>query len=196
MKAPFFKRLAAYIIDIIIVSTIVLVICTALPNKDKENENKLQELSTQLMNKEIDVNKYMNEYQDLIYSNNKNEIIELTINLVITIAYFVVFQYMNKGQTIGKKLFKIKVIDNDTKKEVSIIKGLLRSILVFNIISSTVSVSLINILSKKAYMSTYLTINEIETIFIIVTAILILYRKDGRGLHDMMANTMVITEER
>ncbi len=196
MKAPFFKRLAAYIIDIIIVSTIVLVICTALPNKDKENENKLQELSTQLMNKEIDVNKYMNEYQDLIYSNNKNEIIELTINLVITIAYFVVFQYMNKGQTIGKKLFKIKVIDNDTKKEVGIIKGLLRSILVFNIISSTVSVSLINILSKKAYMSTYLTINEIETIFIIVTAILILYRKDGRGLHDMMANTMVITEER
>lgn len=196
MKAPFFKRLAAYIIDIIIVSTIVLVICTALPNKDKENENKLQELSTQLMNKEIDVNKYMNEYQDLIYSNNKNEIIELTINLVITIAYFVVFQYMNKGQTIGKKLFKIKVIDNDTKKEVSILKGLLRSILVFNIISSTVSVSLINILSKKAYMSTYLTINEIETIFIIVTAILILYRKDGRGLHDMMANTMVITEER
>ena len=196
MKAPFFKRLAAYIIDIIIVSTIVLVICTALPNKNKENENKLQELSTQLMNKEIDVNKYMNEYQDLIYSNNKNEIIELTINLVITIAYFVVFQYMNKGQTIGKKLFKIKVIDNDTKKEVSILKGLLRSILVFNIISSTVSVSLINILSKKAYMSTYLTINEIETIFIIVTAILILYRKDGRGLHDMMANTMVITEER
>lgn len=196
MKAPFFKRLAAYIIDIIIVSTIVLVICTALPNKDKENENKLQELSTQLMNKEIDVNKYMNEYQDLIYSNNKNEIIELTINLVITIAYFVVFQYMNKGQTIGKKLLKIKVIDNNTKKEVSIIKGLLRSILVFNIISSTVSVSLINILSKKTYMSTYLTINEIETIFIIVTAILILYRKDGRGLHDMIANTMVITEER
>jgi len=45
-------------------------------------------------------------------------------------------------------------------------------------------------------MNTYLTINEIETVFIIVTAVLALYRKDGRGLHDMMSNTMVITEER
>ena len=45
-------------------------------------------------------------------------------------------------------------------------------------------------------MNLYLTTNELETIFVIVTLFLILYRKDGRGLHDMIANTMVITEKR
>ena len=194
MKAPFFKRLIAYIVDIIIVSVIVMLICSALPNKAKENEDKLQELSTQLMNKEITADKYLTEYKNLIYQNNKDGILELSINLVITIAYFVIFQYMNKGQTLGKKLLKVKVIDNNTKEEISIVKGFLRSLLLLNLLSSALSIVLMRLVSKSVYINTYLTINEIETVFIIVSAILVLYRKDGRGLHDMMANTMVIEE--
>lgn len=196
MKAPFFKRIAAYIIDIIIVSLIVSAICMALPNNNKENEKKLEELSTKLMSKEIEVDKYLSEYKDLIYENNKNSILEQGINLAITVAYFVVFQYMNKGQTLGKKLLKIKVVDNNTNKEISILRGLLRSTLLLNLISSTLSIVLIKIVSKNIYMNIYPTVNELETVFIFITAIFVLYRKDGRGLHDMMANSIVITEER
>lgn len=196
MKAPFFKRLSAYLIDIIIVSIVVSVICMALPNKDKENEKKLEELSTQLMKKEIDADKYLTEYKNLIYQNNKDDIIEITINLALTVAYFVVFQYMNKGQTLGKKLLKIKVVDNETQKEVSILKGLLRSTLLHNLLSSTLSIVLIKLISKNAYMNVYLTVNELEFVFIFITAILVLYRNDGRGLHDMLSNTMVISEKR
>lgn len=196
MKAPFFKRIAAYIIDIIIVSLIVSAICMALPNNNKENEKKLEELSTKLMTKEIEVDKYLSEYKDLIYENNKNSILEQGINLAITVAYFVVFQYMNKGQTLGKKLLKIKVVDNNTNKEISILRGLLRSTLLLNLISSTLSIVLIKIVSKNIYMNIYPTVNELETVFIFITAIFVLYRKDGRGLHDMMANSIVITEER
>ena len=196
MKAPFFKRLASYIIDIIIVSVIVTFICFAVPNNSEENEKKLEELSTKLIEKEISADKYIKEYKNIIYQNNKDNIIETSINLVITIAYFIIFQYMNKGQTIGKKLLKIKVVDNETKKEVSILKGLLREVFMLNIISSILSVALIYLVSKNIYMNTYLTINEIETVFIIITSILVLYRKDGRGLHDMIAKTIVVAEER
>ena len=101
---------------------------------------------------------------------------------------------MNKGQTLGKKLLKVKVIDNNTKEEISIVKGFLRSLLLLNLLSSALSIVLMRLVSKSVYINTYLTINEIETVFIIVSAILVLYRKDGRGLHDMMANTMVIEE--
>lgn len=196
MKAPFLKRLLSYIIDMIIVSIIISVICMALPNNNKETEKKFEELSTKLASNEIKPDKYLSEYKELIYENNKNTIIEIGVNLAITIAYFVIFQYMNKGQTLGKKLLKIRVVDKDTKKEISILKGLLRSIIILNLISSLVSIVLIKLISKNAYMNIYLTINEIEVFFIFVTAILILYRNDGRGLHDMMANTMVIAEER
>ena len=196
MKAPFLKRLLSYIIDMIIVSIIISVICMALPNNNKETEKKFEELSTKLASNEIKPDKYLSEYKDLVYENNKNTVLEIGVNLAITIAYFVIFQYMNKGQTLGKKLLKIRVVDKDTKKEISILKGLLRSIIILNLISSLVSIVLIKLISKNAYMNIYLTINEIEVFFIFVTAILILYRNDGRGLHDMMANTMVIAEER
>lgn len=196
MKAPFFKRLVSYIIDIIIVSTIVTVICLALPDKGKESEKKLEELSTKLMDKEIDIDKYMTEYKNIIYDNNKKNMLETGINLAITVAYFVIFQYMNKGQTLGKKLLKIKVVDNDSKREIGIVKGLLRTLLIQNLLSSIVTIGLISFISKKAYINMYLSISEIESIFVFITAILVLYRKDGRGLHDMIANTTVIVEER
>ena len=38
-------------------------------------------------------------------------------------------------------------------------------------------------------------LNIIESIFVIVSALMILYRKDKRGLHDMMAGTSVIKDE-
>ena len=196
MKAPFFKRLFAYIIDILIISIVTSIICSAIPNKNKEIEDKLRELSTELMEQKIDSNEYIATYKDLMYENNKNEKVVLCVNLVIVLAYFVVFQYLNKGQTIAKKLLHIKVVDKDSKKEVSILKGLLRSILPLSILSNIVAVVFIKVLSKNAYMDTYLAISMIESMFILVTIFLILFRKDGRGLHDMMANTMVIEEKR
>ena len=196
MKVPFFKRLFAYIIDILIVTILTTMICSAIPSKNENVEKKLSELSTELIEKKIDNKEYIDKYKDLMYESNKNEKATTAITLVLTIAYFVVFQYMNKGQTIGKKLLGLRVVSSETKKEVSILKGLLRSILPISIISNTISIALINILTKKVYINLYLAASELETLFIFVTVFLILYRKDGRGLHDMIANTMVVSEKR
>ena len=196
MKVPFFKRLFAYIIDILIVTILTTMICSAIPSKNENVEKKLSELSTELIEKKIDNKEYIDKYKDLMYESNKNEKATTAITLVLTIAYFVVFQYMNKGQTIGKKLLGLRVVSSETKKEVSILKGLLRSILPISIISNTISIALINILTKKVYINLYLAVSELETLFIFVTVFLILYRKDGRGLHDMIANTMVVSEKR
>lgn len=196
MKVPFFKRLFAYIIDILIVTILTTMICSAIPSKNENVEKKLSKLSTELIEKKIDNKEYTDKYKDLMYESNKNERATTAITLVLTIAYFVVFQYMNKGQTIGKKLLGLRVVSSETKKEVSILKGLLRSILPISIISNTISIALINILTKKVYINLYLAVSELETLFIFVTVFLILYRKDGRGLHDMIANTMVVSEKR
>ena len=196
MKVPFFKRLFAYIIDILIVTILTTMICSAIPSKNENVEKKLSKLSTELIEKKIDNKEYTDKYKDLMYESNKNERATTAITLVLTITYFVVFQYMNKGQTIGKKLLGLRVVSSETKKEVSILKGLLRSILPISIISNTISIALINILTKKVYINLYLAVSELETLFIFVTVFLILYRKDGRGLHDMIANTMVVSEKR
>ena len=192
MKAKFFDRLTAYIIDVIIISLITSIIFTSIPTNNKELEKQLSSLQDEVLSNNITYEEFVDEYQDLYYKNKKDTMTQSAIT--ITIAYFVIFQYMNKGQTIGKKILHLRVVDNNTEKPLSIFKGLIRSLLIWNILSGTLGIVLIYILNKESYITSYLIISSIESIFIFITAMFTLYRKDNRGLHDIIINSKVIIE--
>lgn len=194
MKAKFFDRLTAYIIDVIIISLITSIIFTSIPTNNKELEKQLSSLQDEVLSNNITYEEFVDEYQDLYYKNKKDTMTQSAITLTITIAYFVIFQYMNKGQTIGKKILHLRVVDNNTEKPLSIFKGLIRSLLIWNILSGTLGIVLIYILNKESYITSYLIISSIESIFIFITAMFTLYRKDNRGLHDIIINSKVIKE--
>ena len=194
MKAKFFDRLTAYIIDVIIISLITSIIFTSIPTNNKELEKQLSSLQDEVLSNSITYEEFVDEYQDLYYKNKKDTMTQSAITLTITIAYFVIFQYMNKGQTIGKKILHLRVVDNNTEKPLSIFKGLIRSLLIWNILSGTLGIVLIYILNKESYITSYLIISYLESIFIFITAMFTLYRKDNRGLHDIIINSKVIKE--
>ena len=194
MKAKFFDRLTAYIIDVIIISLITSIIFTSIPTNNKELEKQLSSLQDEVLSNNITYEEFVDEYQDLYYKNKKDTMTQSAITLTITIAYFVIFQYMNKGQTIGKKILHLRVVDNNTEKPLSIFKELIRSLLIWNILSGTLGIVLIYILNKESYITSYLIISSLESIFIFITAMFTLYRKDNRGLHDIIINSKVIKE--
>lgn len=194
MKAKFFDRLTAYIIDVIIISLITSIIFTSIPTNNKELEKQLSSLQDEVLSNNITYEEFVDEYQDLYYKNKKDTMTQSAITLTITIAYFVIFQYMNKGQTIGKKILHLRVVDNNTEKPLSIFKGLIRSLLIWNILSGTLGIVLIYILNKESYITSYLIISSLESIFIFIIAMFTLYRKDNRGLHDIIINSKVIRE--
>ena len=194
MKAKFFDRLTAYIIDVIIISLITSIIFTSIPTNNKELEKQLSSLQDEVLSNNITYEEFVDEYQDLYYKNKKDTMTQSAITLTITIAYFVIFQYMNKGQTIGKKILHLRVVDNNTEKPLSIFKGLIRSLLIWNILSGTLGIVLIYILNKESYITSYLIISSIESIFIFITAMFTLYRKDNRGLHAIIINSTVIIQ--
>ena len=196
MKATFFERLGAYFIDTIIVSFIFSIICLGLGNYTSDSEKQMEKLDEQLLSEEITPEEYLEEYKVVIYDYQKENVLQSGISAALTIAYYVIFQYMNKGQTIGKKLLKLRVVDKDTQKPVSILKGLLRSFIVLSILSSVLSILFLYILNKNSYFIGYSTTLVIEGVFTITTIMFILYRKDKRGLHDIMTNTTVIKESR
>lgn len=196
MKATFFNRLGAYLLDTIIVSLIFSLICLGFGNYESSSEKLMQELDNQLIEGTITPEVYLDEYANILYDYQKENVLQSGISVALTIAYFVIFQYMNKGQTIGKKLLKIKVVDKDTKEPISILKGLLRSFIVLSILSGTLCILFLYIFNRNNYFISYETLLFLEGIFTLTTIILVLYRKDGRGLHDMMANTIVTKESR
>ena len=196
MKATFFERLSSYLIDTLIVSLIFSLICLGFGNYTSEAEKAMLELENKMLENSITMEEYLVEYKDILYDYQKENVLQSGISVALTIAYFVVFQYMNKGQTIGKKILNIRVVDKKSKKSISILKGLLRSFIVFSVVSGTCCILFLYMFNRDTYVISYSALLSLEAIFTIVTMILVLYKKDGRGLHDMMANTIVIKEKR
>ena len=196
MKATFFERLGAYFIDMLVVSFIFSIICLGLGNNTSNTEKEMRELDDKLMKEEIKMDEYYDEYSQLLYYYQKENVLQSGISVALTIAYNVVFQYMNKGQSIGKKILKIQVVDKKTKKPISILKGLLRSFIILSILSGTLLIIFLYIFNSKNYIISYSTVLMLEAIFTLTSVMFVLYRKDRRGLHDMMSNTIVIKESR
>ena len=92
MKAKFFDRLTAYIIDVIIISLITSIIFTSIPTNNKELEKQLSSLQDEVLSNSITYEEFVDEYQDLYYKNKKDTMTQSAITLTITIAYFVIFQ--------------------------------------------------------------------------------------------------------
>jgi len=193
MKASFFKRIAAYFIDVMFITIIVSIVSSGISTSKQEEILKQQnEIMNNYMAQEITIEQYINEIGKVSYDLQKANVIPSTITLVLSIAYFVVFQYLNKGQTLGKKMLGLKV--QEKGKEPSLKSIIIRTFIVDSIFSTLFAITLVYILNKNNYYNVYSIISSIESIFIFITAMFILYRKDKLGLHDILAHTEVIDE--
>ena len=71
---------------------------------------------------------------------------------------------------------------------------IVRSLLIYGIFTLLYSIVFVNILDKYIFTYGYMLIDYITVIFVMIAFFMILYRKDGRGLHDVIARTYVIEE--
>lgn len=194
MQASFFERIGAYFIDIIVISIIISIITYAVPARESTINEDVDKLIENIQNGELSRSAYMEEYQRIMYTSQKENMSNTILELLVSIAYFIVFQYLNKGKTIGKLILGTKVVDANGCDPPTFNQMLLRELIPFGILSTTICLILLNILTKSSYLVYYETIRIIESIFIFASLILMARKKIG--LHDMLSKTMVIKEER
>lgn len=193
-KATFTSRLLAYLIDSIIILLVSSLIALPLTSKKIESlEKELKTTTNEYTNQKIDMNTYLEKTKDINYQMQKESLSTNIVCLIVSIVYFVIFQYLNKGQTLGKKLTKIKVVNKDGNKP-SIYQMIIRTFITNQIFTYIVTILLVLLATKKQFLSIYQTLNSLATIFIIVSALMILYTNSMQGLHDKMAKTLVVKE--
>lgn len=197
MKAYFVQRLGAFIIDMLIVSLIASLIYGCFPiskqqmkNIDKLN-NEVAVLADSFIEGELEVKEYLNKSIEINYDISYQSILSNIIYLVIIILYFIVFQFYNKGQTLGKKLLKIKIIKADDS-ELGMNDLVIRALIINSVLVMMVDLVLVLFVTKGVYMYSNLIIGFIETIVIIVSAFMVMYSKNGQGIHDKIAKTKVV----
>ena len=190
MNPLFFKRLGAYLFDFIVV-TLIIAIVTMRFNNNNDTMNQMNELLVKYANNEISVEESSNEMFELNYNYQKSIIPTTIANIVMSFGYFVVFACLNKGQTLGKKIFKIKIVNSEGKTP-SIWNMLGRSIFLYGILVGIINIICLYLLNVKMFNYVSNSVSYIYYGYIIVCMFMIMYRKDNRGIHDMIGKTSVI----
>jgi len=197
MKKPVsYKRILAYLIDILIVTVISSIFTLAIPVSDLYLD-KSEELSTIMKSYqkgEIEKNEYLDKVNDISYVISKETVSTSIVTVVITTIYFVVLGYYMNGQTPGKKFMKIRVVSNDETR-LTMNNYLIRGLIVDSILMNIISIAIILVLEKDMFFKVNEIMSTIFGAFYVFVFAMILFREDGRGFHDIIANTKVIADE-
>lgn len=193
MPASFIKRIGAYLIDIIIVVIVSSLITSFIPNKklndlSYEYNKYILESYENYNSDELDLDEVNKKLDDYTYLINKASIGSNLILISTYFLYFIVLNRYNSGQTVGKKLLNIEIVDyegNTPNMKQLCIRGIILYPMVFDLLR----VILILLLSKSLYLSVAPVLSLIRIIIFVVCCISIMI---GSGVHDKLSGTMVV----
>lgn len=195
MRAKFTKRILAFLIDIIIVSLISSVITYFIPVKNLEKySEQLTETVESFEKEEINQKEYVEKVEKINYQISKETVITNLVSVAIYIIYFVVIPVYNKKQSFGKRIMRIK-LENIEGKDVNANDLLFRSFIIYGILYNLITIVLILLLKQQTFIIINRYLSYIYDIMLVVILLLVIIRKDGRGLHDFVGKTIVVEEE-
>lgn len=189
------KRIVAYIIDyllITLISTSLVYITFINPRYDEyvEVSKNYNAVAEQYYKQEITAEEFSKQINDLSYELNSNGYVYTIGNIIIIFLYYGVFVYFTKGQTLGKRIMGIKIVSNKGK-ELKLYNYFIRTFILNGVIMNLCT--LIAICFKEStYITIYTAASNFDMILMIILFLMILFWKDGRGLHDILAGTKVI----
>lgn len=191
-KALFIQRLGAFLIDIMLVSmfaSLITVPFTKENHNDKLAERAI-EIQQQYMDKKITIEDYMDEYSSIYYKMSRNNGLLSLVIIILNILYFIVYQFYNDGRTMGKKLMGIKVVSDD--KDLNMDQLVLRSLIANFILVDIIVFVFMLFVPSNLFIYCAGFVQLIQYIVVFISVFMIMFRKDGRGLHDIFTRTKVI----
>lgn len=196
MKAQFSKRCFAYIIDVFIVLVLSSLITGLIPISEKAQNltETLNDVVNKTTEKEISITEYNKLLKDINYDLSKETIMTSLITIVIYLLYFVVLPMYNNSQTFGKKMMKLELKTSDGGKP-TINNLLFRALILYGLANNLIGLILIMFLKKPIYINVTSVLNTFQTSIIVISIVMMIISKDGRGIHDLVGNTVVINKE-
>ena len=131
--------------------------------------------------REIEVKEY--------YDYEKNNIFYYIIYIVMFLLYFVGFNVITHGATLGKKICRLKIVSTSSE-EVKWYNYLVRAIILYNLVFVVLRIGVI-VAIKNNFLTIMNSIYYLDVAFSYVIIFSILFNKDKIGIHDKLAKTKV-----
>ncbi len=192
LKALLLQRFLAFIIDMFLILIVASLISTPFVDTERLEKIEKQEFETleKFQNEEIDAKTYIDTYSSLYYKSKRESGLVSIITIFLEVVYFVVYQTYKKGQTIGKKLMKIKVVSDDG--ELSSNQMIYRAFIANFIIFSLISFAFMLFGPKDIFFYVSIVFECIQFLILLISAIMIMKSENGKAIHDRLAHTTVI----
>ena len=192
VKSSFTKRLVAYIIDLLVVYCVASLISTPFLNQNASDKlaKEMVEVTEKYESGEISSNDYVASYSGISYRIARNTGIYSIVTIFLEIIYFVVLQLRLNGQTLGKKIMKLKVVSENGNLEVNqlIFRSFVANFILLNIISFVFML----FCPKSVYFYGIAIFEFIQYVICIISIVMIMYSKEGLAIHDKIAHTRVV----
>ena len=189
-----FRRIGAYLIDYVFIFLLITMLSQIRflnPTYEEyaEASSEYTEIIDNLtVDNAVEVAE-SEEYLQVNYDLSRYSISISIISVLVYLLYFVDFQKWNKGQTLGKKMFNIKVVSD--KGSVRWLQMLLREVIIYNLLFQIILILALFICNYEAYMYVSSLVTFISGLVVWISIFMFLLRKDGNGLHDLIAKTNV-----
>ncbi len=190
MKASLKKRMTAYLIDIIIMLIILGFISILYKPNNEVLNNSINLLTMQYASGDINFTNYMTESSEIYKQIDLNNLIINIINAVYIIGYFVILPYFNNGQTLGKRIMSINVRAISNKK-ITIQNLFIRNLIINGLLYLLAVIICSLIIPANYYFITVTILGIVQIGLILVSMFMVVYRKDKKGLHDLISKTWV-----
>ena len=163
VKALFSQRFVAFMIDLFLVSALTTLVTTFIPTNG--TIDKLYDQQTKIIenytSQKITMEEYVNQLVDISYDIAKQTGIATLVGIAISLLYYVLYVYKNDGQTIGKKMMKIK-IKNKNDDQLTMNDLLFRTMILQGTLVSIIGFCTILFLDKDTYLATNSLLNLVQ----------------------------------
>ncbi len=194
----------AYLLDSFVIYLVAMALSVSPLNPNYEEQlilrDEYEKVSSEYLDAieddpeqgELDtLNSEYTEYAvNTIYRQSKLSIYDNSIMLVLMIIYYVVFAYIFEGETVGKRVFHIKIESKDGNK-VKIWQLFIRTLVLFGMPFTILNMVLPFIVDANQYAVFSLISNMLSGILSLSIIITFFIRADKRSIHDIIGKTVV-----
>lgn len=192
-KAYFLQRLLAYVLDmtiVVLVSTLISYPFISTKAVDKLNKQS-SEILEKYQNQEISAKTYFNQSMDNSYQLSKETGLTNIVTIVVYVLYFIVYQMYMNGQTIGKRIMKIRIVknkDGTLSMNDMLVRGLINNYILANIL-----IAIFVLINRNTYVYGSSIVQIIQYAILIASIFMIIIRKDGRSVAALICGTKVVS---
>ena len=186
-----FPRIIAFIIDLVIVGFICSLISLPFVNEENSEKitNEVNEIVSKAANQEINLETYFTELVPLVYESERQNGITTIIMLLVSIFYYIVYQFRT-GQTLGKKIMNIKLKSNEG--DLTMNQMVFRGCIINSILFTLLTFVFLLFSNSQTFFVADVTLASLYYLILLISSLMIIIRKDNRGLHDIICNTKVV----